>query len=249
MKLSDEQVALVLDRAIAGIDPVIDVLAERDPFNIKEHTFHPKSPDEDTADQRKHLVASPANRAAWPGTEQWEHRTVDQRAEWWETRIGSVNSIAVAAPGMFGFWTRFLPVATLLGFANQAMVLVAMAREYGVDDRNSQIELLAAVLCDREITATAATRSLTRPLPSDRRERNLALIRAVWSIAQILSGLTDQLAQRPQPPRVLRWIGAIPVVGGPVNYLGERIALHHATAAARRWITEHPQAIEPAHRG
>lgn len=245
MKLSDQQVVLVLDRAIAGIDPVIDVLAERDPFGIKNHTFHSVDGD-DGIGLVKHAASVPLDRAAWPGTRQWQQRTLDQRAAWWIDRIGAVNTIAVATPGIFGFWARLLPAGPLLGFANQAMVLIAIAREYGVDDRRHQIELLAAVLCGRDLTVDGIDHPTLRPLPTDRRDRNREIIKAVWHTARILGGLSGELSRRPQPPRLLRWIGHIPVVGGPVNYLGEWIALRQATEAERAWLADHPEAVDTA---
>ena len=53
-----------------------------------------------------------------------------ERAQWWVNRVGSINTIGVAFPNVFGVWAQRLPVTTVLGFVNQAMVLVAVAREY-----------------------------------------------------------------------------------------------------------------------
>ncbi|MFI8772442.1 hypothetical protein ACIGKQ_09805 [Gordonia sp. NPDC062954] len=245
-KMSDDQVAGVLDRAVAGINPVLDTLARRDPLGLKKHTFH-DDPHPDSRVQRAlHLLAQGLDAADWPGTQGWTRRSMHDRADWWVNRIGTVNTVAVAYPGVFGGWTRRLPLASVLGFANQAIVLIAIAREYGVTDRAHQVQLLASVLCNREMSATtvdhAADRADTDAHDADQ-HHGATLIGAIWEIATILRGLSDEFDRRPQPVLPLRMLAYIPVVGAPVTYVGERLALSQATRRGRKWIADHPAAI------
>ncbi|NMO00575.1 hypothetical protein HH308_05015 [Gordonia sp. TBRC 11910] len=239
-ELSNDQAVAILDKAVAAINPVLDVLAERDVLGIKKHTYHPW-PDGPRSHQAIHLVSTPLDFADWPGTAGWNELPMKKRADWWINRIGSLNTIAVAFPNVFGFWTKFLPVASLLGFANQAIVLVAIAREYQVVERRYQVELLAEVLCNRSVDADSAGAAETAILPRGRRN----LIATVWTVAQLLRGLSDELDRRPGPSKPFATLRLIPLMGGPFTYLGERLALSRAAALGRRWIIDHPDSISP----
>ncbi|MXP22857.1 hypothetical protein GIY30_16060 [Gordonia sp. HNM0687] len=240
-KMSDEQVAAVLDRAVAGINPVLEALAQRDPLGLKRHTFHEDEHTDSRLQRVLHLLAQGLDVTDWPGTLGWTQRSMNSRADWWISRIGTINTVAVAYPGVFGGWTRRLPLASLLGFANQAIVLVAIAREYGVTDRGHQVQLLASVLCGRDVPA-AVVDGDAEDLEPDQRE-GTTLIGAIWDIAKIMRGLSDEFDRRPQPLLPLRMLAYIPVVGAPVTYIGERLALSQATRRGRRWIADHPAAV------
>ncbi|MDY6808875.1 MAG: hypothetical protein SW127_07635 [Actinomycetota bacterium] len=239
-KMSDEQVAAALDRAVAGINPVLEALARRDPLGLKGHTFHEDAHTDSPVQHVLHRLAQALNATDWPGTQGWTQRSMNSRADWWISRIGTVNTVAVAYPGVFGGWTRRLPLASMLGFANQAIVLVAIAREYGVTDRAHQVQLLASVLCGRDMSAEAAVDD--EAVEPEQRE-GTTLISAIWDVAQILRGLSDEFDRRPQPLLPLRVLAYIPVVGAPVTYIGERLALSQATRRGRQWIADHPAAV------
>ncbi|GAC68686.1 hypothetical protein [Gordonia soli] len=244
-KVSDSQIVSILDNAVAGINPVLDALSERDPLGLKGHTFRDKSDDENdsTVEHGVHLLSDAINVTDWPGTKGWSERSTADRADWWVTRIGTVNTAAVAYPGLFGAWAKRLPITSVLGFANQAMVLIAVAREYGVTDRARQVELLASVLCDRNLTADDVGATADVTLADDPKDRKKSLIRAVWDTAQTLRGLSDEFDRRPQPAAPFRLLSYIPVVGAPVTYVGERLALSKAAKEGRRWISAHPDAV------
>ena len=167
-----------------------------------------------------------------------------ERADWWMSRIGTLNTVAVAYPSVFGVWARRLPIGSMLGFANQAMVAVAVAREYGVTDRTAHVELLGSVLCGRELDAVVAKEGEARAADEPSKKKR-SLMGAAWEVAQVLRGLSDEMERRPQAPRVLRMLGAIPVLGAPVMYVGERVALAKAVTLTKRWIVAHRADIEP----
>ncbi|WP_018178496.1 hypothetical protein [Jongsikchunia kroppenstedtii] len=237
--LTDDQVIAILDKAVAAINPVLDVLAQRDVLGVKQHTYHPWPGDGPRSHQAVHLVSTPLNVVDWPGTAGWNELSMKDRADWWIGRVGAVNTIAVALPSVFGIWTRYLPAAALLGFANQAIVLVAVAREYQVVEPKYQVELLAAVLCNRDVDAHSAGRAPAKVLPPGRH----SLIATVWHVAQTLRELSGELDRRPGPSKPFATLSLIPVVGAPFSYLGERLALSKAASLGRRWIVDHPDSI------
>lgn len=243
--MSDAQVVEVLERAVAGINPVLNTLAERDPLGLKKHTFDDDSHDS-PIEKALHILAEAMNVADWPGTKAWSERSMNKRADWWVTRIGTVNTIAVAYPGIFGVWTRKLPLTSTLGFANQAMVLVAIAREYGVVERKHQVEMLASVLCGRDVTDEARPAPDNPALPAEPQKRKRSLIGAVWETAQTLRSLTDEFERRPQPATPLRWLSYVPILGAPATYVGERFALARAAKLGRKWIADHPRTVTAA---
>jgi hypothetical protein len=241
--MDDRTVAAALERAVAIIDPVLDILGTRDPVGLKARTFRTSSDDDTVADKAFDALAWALDVTDFPGTQGWQELSADARSQWWVARIGALNTIAVAFPGVFGVLVNRLPLQDLLGFANQAMVLVAVARESGVTDRETHVRLLASVLCEREI-------DLSEQAPDKAPERSrdcgpFALLRAMWDVATVLRDVSGELAKRPHSRLPFRVISAIPVVGGLASYIGEREALSRAAKQGRRWIADH--AAEPKH--
>lgn len=234
--LGDRRVVGVLDRAVWGINPVLD-LAYTDPLGIKARTFVP------TADERN-VAEAILDGAAWlldtirfPGTDAWGKATEDERSRWWVTRLGAVNTIAVAFPGFFGVLLNRLPIQELLGFANQAVVLVAVAREHGITDRDDQVELLAAVLCGRDVDSHASGANSTESSAGSTRSwQPFAVVGNLIGTARIFRAITDELDKRPQPRKVYSIVGNLPVVGAVAGYLGERGALVRAATKGSEWI-------------
>lgn len=236
--LGERRVVGVLDRAVWGINPVLD-LAYTDPLGIKARTF------ESTADERN-VAEAILDGAAWlldtvrfPGTDAWDKATEDERARWWVTRLGALNTLAVAFPGFFGVLLNRLPIQELLGFANQAVVLVAVARERGITDRGDQVELLAAVLCRRDVDAhlTHSNGSKGPDASGTRSWQPFAVVGNLIGTARIFRAITDELDKRPQPRKMYSMIGNLPVVGAVSSYLGERGALVRAATKGSEWIT------------
>ncbi len=242
--MSDTELATALNRAIGIINPILDALATSDPLGIKASTFDDEPQERSRIDKLRHVVAHGLDVADWPGTHGWSELSLEQRAKWWVNRIGALNTVAVSYPGVFGAWAKALPLTSALGYANQAIVLTAVAREYGVTDRNDQVRLLASVLSDRELSADAAAD--TDPFAdesSGKKRRGWSVISGLWEVAQILRKLNDELDRRPGPPKLLGMLSYIPVVGAPITYVGERFALRRAVADTTKWIKNHPDAI------
>ncbi|WP_168701260.1 hypothetical protein [Gordonia paraffinivorans] len=235
-QMSDQQLAGVLDNVVGVINPVLDVLAERDPLGLKDHTFHDHDHPDSRLQQAQHAAAQLLDAADWPGTQGWSRRPIHKRASWWVTRIGALNTGAVAFPGVFGVWAKRLPITPYLGFANQAMVLVAIAREYGVTDRDRQVALLAAVLCGRDITPKDLDGKSAEALPAEPEERRKSLLGGIWEAAKLLRAVDDEFQKRPQPFALFRMLGYIPLIGAPATYVGERLALSHAAKLGEKWL-------------
>lgn len=243
--MDDRTVAAALERAVAIIDPVLDVLANRDPVGLKGRTFRRPTDGDTVLDTVLDSLASALNATDFPGTEAWQKLSADARSEWWVARIGALNTVAVAFPGVFGVLVNRLPLQDLLGFANQSMVLIAVARENGVTERSDHVRLLASVLCEREI-------GLSEPKPADKPESRsdcgpFALLHAMWDVATVLRDVSSELAKRPHSRGVFRVLSAIPVVGGVASYFGERGALSRAAKQGRQWVAQHR--IDPSHVG
>ncbi|AQA22200.1 hypothetical protein BTZ20_4401 [Rhodococcus sp. MTM3W5.2] len=238
-RIGDGRVVAVLDRAAWGINPVLDLMST-DPLRIKARTFTP------TAEQRS-IAEKVLDAAAWlldvaevPGTAAWERASDERRARWWVTRLGALNTIAVAFPGVFGPLVRRLPIQDLLAFANQTLVLVAVARELGVTDRSAQVDLLASVLCRRQTDArTLLAHPDATPPEAGSSWRPFALLGAMWTTSRMLRAIPDELGKRPRPGQPYRTLGKLPLVGAVADYFGERGALARAAAQGQRWIDGH----------
>lgn len=206
--LSDTDVADALARAAALSALILDVLAEFDPLGV-----------------RRHLEFLEV-----PGTEAWEAKDRSERIGWWIWRVGLLDTVAVAWPGALGALAGRLPIQDLLGFANQTLILCAVAREYGLTDRKDQVRMLASVLCGREIPDP--------PLPDTDEPWPDNIVAKLWHLAGILNSVGDELGKRPHPRQIFRYIGMLPVVGAVAAYLGEYGALHRAAKAAELWIKQ-----------
>ncbi|MBU9762346.1 hypothetical protein FR943_00535 [Mycobacterium sp. TNTM28] len=227
-RLSDADVAGALNRAAAVINPALDLATRFDPLGLKQRT-HRQSPAVNPVDRTLDRAAAILNFAELPGTQAWDDMTRDGHVKWWVRRVGTVTTVAVAFPGAFGFIADRLPVQDALGFANQAILLWAVAREDGVTDRDDQVQLLGAVLCNRD---------LADPLPEDADTAH-SLPGKLWEVAGTLRAVGAELTKRPQPQRVYHYLGMLPGIGAIVDYVGELTALRHAADEAATWISEH----------
>ncbi len=235
MSIDDRTVAAALSRAVSIIDPVLDVLATRDPVGLKSRTFRQQTENDTALDKVLDPLARALNATDFPGTQAWQKLDVEARSQWWVARIGALNTVAVAFPGVFGLLVNRLPLQDLLGFANQSMVLVAVARERGVTEKSAHVRLLASVLTGREIDLAALDRVPEEPGPT--RDRGpFALLHAMWDVATVLRGVSSELAKRPHSRGIFRVLSAIPLIGGVASYIGERGALSRAAKKGRRWV-------------
>ncbi|MFC9786278.1 hypothetical protein [Rhodococcus sp. NPDC127528] len=244
--IGDERVVAVLDRAAWGVNPLLE-LASSDPLGIKARTFvlhaaETDGPSRNVLDRALDGVAWLLDVAEVPGTAAWVRASDERRARWWLTRLGLLNTIVVAFPGVLGPLAKRLPLQDLLGFANQTMVLVAVARELGVTDRAAQVDMLAAVLCKRSTDArTLLAQEGDAELPGRSAEtwRPLAMLSGMWRTAKTLRAIPDELHKRPQPSRPYQALGHVPFLGAIADFLGERGALFDAAVQGRRWIDGH----------
>lgn len=272
--LTDADVVDGLNRACAVIDPLLDLLSDADPIGLRRRSHRLLRAPRGIGDalrqvrvrlRRRAAGRSPSvthsalNAGAWlvnaadmPGTASWERMDRDARVHWWVHRVGALDNLVVASPGMFGWLNRVVPVGDLAGFINQAVVLCAVAREYGVTDRASQVRLLAEVLCGRtlpadfELTPDPEPQSAPespppgfKPLAAITESIPVVATKAIWQLAGILRAIFDEVAKRPRPRNVYRWLSVLPGLGAVSNYLGERDALVRAAAAGQSWLAAH----------
>lgn len=243
MALTDAELAQILDRAVATIDPMLDALASVDPLDLKQRTFLTTTP-RTCFDRGAGAASYVLNVLDWPGTAGWDELPMNDRAGWWVSRVGLVTTGGVAFPSVFGAWTKKLPMADYLGFASQALVLRGVSREYGVTSRDAGVAMLASILFGRDLDTHPDTRAVDEALPDDMTERKKAFIARLWQIGRSLYDVSRALGDRPGAPRLLNWLGWIPLIGGPASYLGETIALRRAARACREWIVAHPGTVE-----
>lgn len=149
-RLGDGVVAAALDATAAGVGPLFG-LAYLDPFGLKARTFVPTVRERTAIEQVLDAAAALLDAGRVPGTAAWADASEQERVNWWVGGLGSVSTLPVAFPGMLGMLGRMLPLQDALGFLNQAVVLLAVARERGIDDRDRQVRMLAAVLCRRDL--------------------------------------------------------------------------------------------------
>ncbi|HNP57921.1 MAG TPA: hypothetical protein PK331_11290 [Gordonia sp. (in: high G+C Gram-positive bacteria)] len=242
-ELTDDQITEALDALIAALNPIIDALSKSDVTGLRRKTFDDTPVGDGIFNRVKHIATRAVDLADLPGTKGWSELSMTERAQWWVNRVGSINTIGVAFPNVFGVWAQRLPVTTVLGFVNQAMVLVAVAREYRVTDRARQVELLASVLAAREVHVDALDPT-PDGVPLEIKKKSV--VKATWDVVRTLQGGVNQMGRRPQPNKTLRLLSQLPVIGAPFNYVGERFALKRAVNAGRAWIVAHPDAITRA---
>lgn len=229
-QLDDADVTAALSRAVAVINPALDVLAEFDPLGLRERTHHLGDSD-NAGDKALDAVAALLNVADVPGTRSWDSMDRAARIKWWVHRIGALNTVLVAFPGAFGVLAARLPIQDLFGFSNQAIVLCAVAREYGITDQDTQVQLLAATLCDRDGSDPSA------PPEEDAESCTpVAVVKKLWGLAGVPRAAGAELAKRPHPQRIFRYLGMLPAVGAVAGYFGEYGALLRAAEAGEAWI-------------
>jgi len=240
--ITDASVDNALGRAVRIINPLLDVLWGTDPLGLKR-----RRPDADDGplDKVADGFGWVLNAADVPGTPAWDDLDTDARINWWMWRVGALNTVAVAFPGVLGAVGRRLPVQDLLGFASQAIVLCAVARELGVSDHRTQVRMLAAVLCNRDLSHTENHSRVDEP-PDAAARTPVGIAKALWNIVGLLDAIGDELARRPHPRAPFRYLGMLPAVGAVADYFGECGALARAAKAGRQWLARHTEVPTPA---
>ncbi|MET0703924.1 MAG: hypothetical protein ABWY93_30125 [Mycobacterium sp.] len=239
--ITDADVAGALGRAVAVIDPLLDALWGTDPLGLKKRTHHLGGGD-GPLDKVQDTVAWALNAVDVPGTSSWAEMDLDARINWWVWRVGALDTVVVAFPGLLGAIGDRLPIQDLFGFTSQAIVLCAVAREHGITDHQHQVRLLAAVLCHRDLDPTNEPE--TEPPTTPAEPMSLGKLAArLWSLMGLLAAISDEVAKRPHPRRVFRYLGMLPAIGAVVDYLGELGALVRAAKAGQHWIAQHPAPV------
>ncbi|MGO3328031.1 hypothetical protein [Gordonia sp. (in: high G+C Gram-positive bacteria)] len=238
MTLTDAQLTDVLNGTVGAIDGVLRLLADADPLSLKQRG------DEDCS--ASGAAAWALETAHWPGTGSWDELSVDERAAWWVNRIGSVATAAVAFPGVFGVWSRALPLSSWLAYADHALILRAVTREYGVTSRAVGVAMLAEILFGRDVSELVAGvdgDASSEGFAGPAEDRDSGVVERIWRIGTTLYELSKSLDSRPTMPRVISWGTWIPFLGGPLTYVGERIALHRAVGRAKEWVEARPGTV------
>jgi hypothetical protein len=237
--LDDTEVGRALGRSVSVINPVLDALAGIDLLGLKRRT-HRLGASDDAVDKALDVLAWVLNTADVPGTRAWAEMDLDARVDWWVRRVGALDTLLVAFPGVFGMIADRLPVQDLLGFSNQSIVLCAVAREYGFVDRDLQVRLLASVMCDRDLTAAEVKGG--RGEPERSAPADTAVLARLWHCVGVARAVSDELVKRHRPRPLFRYLGMLPGVGAVADYLGEYGALVRAAKEGQTWISLHAPA-------
>lgn len=185
----------------------------------------------------------------YPGKPDWVSQPSERRAAWWVRRISIWAAGPTALPWVAGKLSDRLPIKDTLSAAAQGLVVCAVSREYGVDDAERRISLLAQVLTGRTIEpVTIATLRGTQPtveptagelpaefgrevdeaVPEPRRGVVRRAGGALWSLARVVGEMGDLLDERQKGHLAARALGALPGVGVVGGYFAEHTALERA---------------------
>jgi len=165
----------------------------------------------------------------------------EQREQWWADRVSRIAAGVAAAPRFAGKLADLLPLQNTVGTAVQALVVLGVAGERGVDAPAERVSLLARVLLDRDLPADRVgpllvhTRGTYRQDAfGDRASRSgvAGTARTLWRTARLLGRVDDALDARPKGKLRYRALSNLPVVGVLGGYAAEREGLRRAAARA-----------------
>lgn len=243
--ISDERVAAALRVFVRGCDPMLRRLRDQDTLADDE----PEPGDRGLLGRVKGRL----ERVRWPGSKHWGRLSVEERSDWWVSRVGRLTSLAASVTGLAGALGDRLPLQDILGSAGQGLLLCAIAAEHGVDDRGTRVRLLAHVLFERDLDQEVAAGSstdddaddaeaarLTEEPPAEEPSGGRFAVKSagkwLWRQGKLLLAISDELEKRPHGRFYHQALGMLPVVGMAGDYLGERSALKRAAKAGHRWI-------------
>jgi hypothetical protein len=233
--ITDERVASVLRTFVRGCGPMLPRLRDIDV------TVAPDDAEVDHTLLRR--VRQRMTEVRWPGSTSWTGMDVEDRSAWWVNRVGRLTALAASVTGLAGALGDRLPLQDILGAAGQGLLLCAIAGEHGVDDEDTRVRLLAAVLFERHLNPSAGS-DAPEPTPEPPPGGRVGLKSAakwLWRQGKLLLAVSDELEKRPHGRFYHRALGMLPVVGMAGDYLGERSALKRAAKAADRWLHALPQ--------
>jgi hypothetical protein len=247
--ITDEHVSAVLRVFVRRCEPMVHRLREDgEPVEVDGEP----EVDRNVLDKLKSAVASIKR----PGIKGWEQLPVEERVDWWVSRVGRFTSLLASFTGLAGALGDRLPLQDMLGSASQGLLLCAMASEHGVDDIGVKVRLLGSVLFERTIDPEVARGkgdaaadekivddlSPEEDLPAEepvkgKRFSIKAGFKWLWRQARILFSITGELEKRPQGRFFHKALSMLPVVGMAGDYLGERSALKRTAKAGTKWLT------------
>ena len=233
--ITDERVASVLRAFVRGCGPMLPRLRDIE-VNV--------APDDTEVDHTLlHRVRHRVAEVRWPGSTNWTRMDVEERSAWWVNRVGRLTALAASVTGLAGALGDRLPLQDILGAAGQGLLLCAIAGEHGIDDEDTRVRLLAAVLFERHLDPAAGS-DVPEPTPEPPPDSRVGLKSAakwLWRQGKLLLAVSDELEKRPHGRFYHRALGMLPVVGMAGDYLGERSALKRAAKAADRWLHALPR--------
>ncbi|MBP2320783.1 hypothetical protein JOF56_001168 [Kibdelosporangium banguiense] len=248
--ITDEHVSAVLRVFVRRCEPMVQRLQEDgEPVEVEDDP----EIDRNVLDKLKSAVANIKR----PGMRGWALLPVDERVDWWVSRVGRFTSLLASFTGLAGALGDRLPLQDMLGSASQGLLLCAIASERGVDDIGTKVRLLGAVLFERAIDpdvargkgdAAADEQTVEDLAPGDdlpaeepakgRKYSIKAGAKWLWRQARILFSITGELEKRPQGRFYHKILGMLPVVGMAGDYLGERSALKRVAKAGTKWLAQ-----------
>jgi hypothetical protein len=267
--IPDEHVVRVLRPFVAATGPVLRGLRDADPFRLGRLARRRALELQEGGDRTERLPA-PTTRVGrlrrvlgsararvldrlatsrLPGTPRWQAMSPDERDDWWVSRVGRFTSAVASVPGIGGALARRLPVSDILGLGAQGLVICAIAGDHGLDGRDEQVRLLAAVLFGRDVDPVRhgdphgadverEAGELRGSVGAEHEERGRlsALAHALWRMGRTLWSLQQELDRRPQGRTFWRVLANVPVVGALASYRSERSGLKRAARAAGQWV-------------
>lgn len=249
--ISDRVIVAILRPFVRATRPVLDGLRDTDPFGLRSRALGADVPADERGLYEKVLDAVSAVEV--PGTAAWAAMDVPARSRWWVYRVGRFTTLIAAVPGLGGALANRLPVSKAVGAAGQGLLLVAIAGEHGVRDEDALVNLLGAVLFDRELAvappgdaedavADARAAELTGDLKESDGGFTLGRVaKAVWRLGRALFAVEGELDKRPHGNLLHEGLGMIPVVGALGKYLGEWSGLKKAAREAEERLRAQPR--------
>lgn len=252
--ITDERAAAVLRLFVRSCGPMLARLRDTDEPGGEPVDLEVGEDDHEVDRGLLDKIRTQVHKVRWPGSDSWARLTVEERSDWWVSRVGRLTSLAASVTGLAGALGDRLPLQDMLGSAGQGLLLCAIASEHGIDDRGTRVRLLASVLFERDIDPVVAAGKgddaadeavlgeLTDEKPADavpakgKRFGVKVAAKWLWRQGRLLMAISGELEKRPHGRFYHQALGMLPVVGMAGDYLGERSALKRAAKAADKWI-------------
>jgi hypothetical protein len=253
--ITDERAAAVLRLFVRGCGPMLARLRDDDDAGGEAVDLEVAEDDREVDRGLLDKIRGQVQKVRWPGSESWARLGVEERSDWWVSRVGRLTALAASVTGLAGALGDRLPLQDMLGSAGQGLLLCAIASEHGVDDRGTRVRLLASVLLERDIDPVVAAgrdddvadEAVVAELTEEQQPAEAvpakgtrfgvqAAAKWLWRQGRLLMAVSGELEKRPHGRFYHRALGMLPIVGMAGDYLGERSALKRAARAADTWL-------------